>query len=115
MAAVSWPASLGSPVSAEKTIDDNLIVTKMEAGPTKRRRRYTARADGLSLTYRFDDTQASTWLTFFGTTIADGAIAYDMTDPIGGGVIDVAIIEPPRLSAAPGGGADLSLRLEVQP
>jgi hypothetical protein len=116
MAAISWPASLGAPMAAEKLVDDNLILTKMDAGPSKRRRRYTARADGLALTYRFDATQFAVWRAFFDTTTNDGLETYDITDPIDGGTIDVALAAQPKIIAVANvGGFDVSLQLEVQP
>ena len=116
---VAWPASLPAEplvASVAESADDNLILTGMDAGPTKRRRRFTARADRLQVTYRMTTTQLASFRSFFGTTINDGLISYDITHPISGDTASVAIMAPPEISMIGGGQAfDVTLTVEVQP
>ena len=116
---VAWPANLPTEplvASVSESADDNLILTGMDAGPTKRRRRFTARADRLQVTYRMTATQLANFRVFFGTTINDGLNTYDITHPISGDTVSVGIMAPPEINMIGGGQAfDVTLTVEVQP
>ncbi|MFQ5954024.1 MAG: hypothetical protein ACE5JZ_03060 [Kiloniellales bacterium] len=116
---VAWPATLPAEplaVAVSEGFDDSLILTEMDAGPTKRRRRYTARADRLEVTYRMTPTELTNFRTFYGTTTNDGLTTYTMTHPITGNTVTVGIMAPPAIRMVGGGQAyDVSLKLEIQP
>ncbi len=118
MATAIFPASLPGPMkeSFNEALDDTIIRTSMDTGPTKRRRRFTARKDTLNLVYRFDLTELATFRTFYGTTINDGATEYDMTHPITLATITVAIMSPIKfVNIAASDFYEISFGVEMQP
>jgi len=84
MAEIFWPDGLPSDFLAEGlTIkpQSNVIRTKMDAGPNKARRRYTARTVLFSGKQRFDDDELETFKQFYQTVLADGVLRFYFKDP----------------------------------
>ncbi len=114
----TWPGSLPGPMKEpfNEALDDTVIRTSMDTGPTKRRRRYTARKDMLNLVYRLDLTQLAIFRTFYGTTINDGLTEYDMEHPVTEATITVAIMSPVKFVNV--GASDIyeiAFSVEIQP
>ena len=87
MAEIFWPDGLPSDFLAEGLEirpQSNVIRTKMDAGPNKARRRYTARTVIFSGKQRFDDGELEVFERFYQTVLADGVLRFNFKDPIGG-------------------------------
>ncbi len=93
---VAWPASL--PQSAFLKVAEvrqsAVIRTAMDSGPAKLRRRFTAAVRNLDVAMFLDGTQKATFDTFFNTTLAEGALSFDWTDPVTDSTISMRFREP---------------------
>lgn len=80
-----WPATLPQKFEASSyktNPETNVIVTKMDTGPSKVRRRFTAKRKIHSGRMIMTKTEFETdFLTFFETTIADGTLEFNFPDP----------------------------------
>ena len=85
MAEIFWPDVLPSDFLADGLSikpQSNVIRTKMDAGPNKARRRYTARTVLFSGRQRFDDDEFAIFEQFYKTVLADGVLRFNYKDPI---------------------------------
>lgn len=86
----AWPGSLpqvpllGTYSEAPKT---NLVVSSMDYGPSKRRRRTTASIKEAKFMMRMTSSQFDTFETFFEDTLGDGAESFDWTHPRSGNAV----------------------------
>jgi hypothetical protein len=93
---VAWPATLPqSPFLAVREARQPAVVrSAMDAGPPKVRRRYTAAVRNLDVAMFLDGTQKATFDTFFNTTLAEGSLPFDWTDPVSGNTVSMRFREP---------------------
>lgn len=80
----TWPATLPQHPLVEnysETLAKTVLRTDMDAGPAKVRRRFTAAALPFKMSMILDDTDMATFDTFFTTTTAGGATAFDWVHP----------------------------------
>ncbi|MCL2272407.1 MAG: hypothetical protein FWC19_06365 [Treponema sp.] len=85
MASIYWPESLPADFLAEGLSiqpQSNVIRTKMDAGPQKARRRYTARTVNFSGKQRFDNVELTIFKRFYNTVLADGVLRFNYKDPL---------------------------------
>ena len=85
MANIFWPANLPSGLlAAGLTIQpkSNVIRSNMDAGPSKARRRYTARAINYSGKQVFTPSELEIFERFYHNDLADGALRFNFTDPV---------------------------------
>lgn len=113
----TWPASLPKPLANgfRETPPMTVIRTEMEQGPAKVRRRTTAAIRKMSLTFLMTKTEIATLETFFLTTVAGGAIAFDFTHPRTGSTAVCRFIRPPEYGANNGTRFQIDVELEVLP
>lgn len=112
----TWPVEL-PPLSqlsdyAEQP-PDLLLKTAMDAGPPKRRRRFTAGIELAAGKMRLTVAQKEVLRTFFDTTLLGGSLPFDGTHPSTGEPI-TATLERPTFRAVSGGviwEADISLEV----
>jgi hypothetical protein len=83
MTTAAWPAStLRCPVlNFTETPQPNVASFKPEVGPPKMRRRSTAKGWLTSLTFRFSNSQLTSFYTFYETTLEDGSLPFTMNHP----------------------------------
>lgn len=104
----TWPASLPPLPLVQgyrETFADNLVETPMEAGPAKRRRRFTrARPRPLRFPIRLTRDQAATLDDFFHLTCKDGLTPFAHVHPRTGAAVTLQFRagSPPSLSFRPG-------------
>ncbi|KKM24795.1 hypothetical protein LCGC14_1601510 [marine sediment metagenome] len=94
---VAWPATLPqSPyLKVTETRQSATLRSAMDAGPPKVRRRFTAAVRHIDVVMFLTGPQKTTFDTFFNTTISEGAVSFDWTDPISGGTVSMRFREPP--------------------
>lgn len=94
----SWPSTLPDRPSSDgfrEMEPNNLIMTTMEMGPRKVRRRHTAGVTRYAVSYEITATQRGYLSTFWNTTIKGGSLAFDWVHPITGSTISVRMLEAP--------------------
>ena len=92
-----------------------MLRTSVDAGPEKRRRRFTAAPRPLIGTMRMTTAQVAAFETFFRTTLADGTLAFDFPHPRTQSTLSVVFASPPSWTNAGGDYYDVILPLEIQP
>lgn len=112
-----WPPSLPQQLSRRgyrEALPDNVIRTTVDAGPEKRRPRFTAAVKPLRGSMVMTSVQLDT-LEAFQAMIASGAEAFDFPSPRGAGIVSVAFAQPPSWINVGGDNYRVSLDMEVQP
>lgn len=118
----SWPASLPQRPSYPgygEAPQSQVLKSDMDAGPPKRRRRFTAGTRTLSVQYDLTEQQVEDFKSFFYGELAAGALPFEWTDPrTGEPVSAIAGDGSPPYQIQPLSGGDwwrLSISIEVQP
>lgn len=62
----------------------NVVAFATETGPGKLRRRSTARSKVVTMRFLLDETQRATFLAFFEDDLEDGALTFELDDPVTG-------------------------------
>ncbi len=118
MANAVWPASLPQKFLQQgyrEGFADVLLRTRMDAGPDKVRRRFTAAPRPVRGTMAMTGAQVATLESFFDTTLQGGALPFDWTHPRTGAAVTCRFIEPPEVLAKSTDRYRVSLVLEVLP
>ena len=121
MALASWPASLPRGDRAlvqgyQEQWDGGVIRSEMETGPARLRRRTTAVAQPLSVTFAMDSDQVDTFKTFFLTTLSGGTEPFYFRRPREGQTEIARFRAPPQIT--PMGSGELwqvSFTVEIMP
>jgi hypothetical protein len=101
---------------ASATLPDSVIRTQMDTGPAKVRRRSTAEPTMMRLGHpAYTTTQMRALVTFFETTVAAGALAFDMDDPVSGTTRSFRFMRPPQLKPQGAGLWAIDVELERLP
>ena len=115
----SWPASLPQQLSRRgyrESLTDNVIRTSVDAGPEKRRPRFTAAVRPLSGSMIMTSTQLDTLMTFFDTDIGSGSLAFDFNAPRNQATtISVAFKRQPMWTNLGGDSYQVNLEMDIQP
>ena len=119
-----WPATLPQAplVSGLSMKDDDAVLrTPMDAGPPSRRNRFTAITQSVRASIHLTGAQKTVFDTFYRTTLHNGALSFDWTDPGTGATVSYAFKAPPEFAMVRPHGDPLerlwvgSLDLEIQP
>lgn len=95
---------------------NNVIRTRMDAGPAKVRRRSTAGPTLRRMSHpAYNKAELRTFLQFFREDTAHGSRAFQMADPVTDEMISCRFVDPPNWSAIGGGMFSVSVSLEVMP
>ena len=92
-----------------------VVRTKMDAGPAKLRRRFTAGVRTLELPLVLSDAQVQALDTFFVTDTAGGSLRFDYAHPRTGAVIKCRFVAPPKYDLIAPSRWRATLQLEVLP
>ena len=113
--AEQWPSSLPQAplLGARQPFADNRIVSDVEVGPSKVRRRSTVAGGQTQYRFILTDAQARTFKIFYETTLSDGVRPLALKDRLGNEA-NFRITAIPDLTER-GGAWDLKLDLEVVP
>lgn len=118
----TWPVTLPSlAVGADLSQQDGVIRSPMDAGPSKVRRRFTSTVRYLSGTMVLTSAQKAALDTFFNTTVAGGALAFEYDDPTNGFAgVAARFMAPPTFQLTVGGASGVeyytaTISLELLP
>lgn len=119
----SWPGSLPENLLLGSSIQDeeSRLISSMDAGPPTKRNRFTAITKTISGEVILKGAQLDTFLTFFRTTLSNGALAFDWKYPVDDSTVTMSFKNKPEWTCIkPNPDPDLRLWksnfvLEVQP
>lgn len=115
----SWPSTLPQDLSREgyeEGLGDNVVKSKNDAGPPKRRQRYTGAEDPLVGTMLMTSAQIEIFKSFINDDISYGADAFDFPALLGAtGTIPVAFKTLPKWTNVRGDLYRVSLDFLIQP
>lgn len=87
----SWPIT--------RIREDNMLRSQMENGIVQTRPKFTRTKDGWELEWKaMSNTDHSTFVTFFETTLSNGALSFNWTHPITNVTKEYRIEAPPEES-----------------
>ncbi len=119
MANPTWPASLPQRVAVDgygEGPPDTTVRSRMDAGPAKVRRRFTAGVRPLSLQLDLDGAQVETLDGFFEATLLGGALAFDWVHPRTQAAATLRFVRPPAYRPLASDAAwQAVLQLEILP
>lgn len=119
---VDWPSTL--PQFKLSGIKDQRqggrIRSNVDAGPALVRRRYTATVRNVDIPMTFTNAERILMDTFYGTTLQEGSISFNWTDPVTGSVVTYRFRDTggPDWQAVEGGPQkrwNVVLNLEIMP
>lgn len=96
----AWPATLPQKPLTEgfsETIQDGLLRSETEIGPSKTRQRFTALATYYSVRYSIPVSEKATLMSFYTTTLKGGSLAFDWPHPETG-TVSARFRRPPRFT-----------------
>lgn len=118
--AIVWPTSL-----PEFVLNDGFseqppttgTATKMDSGPKKRRRRFTAGERPLKVKLALTEDQVEILDSFFVDDLAGGALTFDWVHPRTGATVEMVFTDckPPRYSTPGGEKWYAEMELEILP
>lgn len=115
----SFPTDIPALEAAQQasvTLQDAVIRTQMDTGPAKVRRRSTAEPTMMRLGHpNYTTAQMRDLVSFFETTVAAGALAFDMDDPLSGAVRSFRFMRPPTINPTGSGAWSIDVELERLP
>jgi len=114
MTDIVWPEILPCGLLADafsKQTQSNVIRTRMDAGPNKVRRRYTAKTTNYSGNQVYDTAELMVFEQFYHSVIADGVLRFIFCDPISGEQAEFRFRSDPVITDA-GGLFSVSMSLE---
>lgn len=114
-----WPATLPQrflTADYSDTLPDNVIITQMDAGPPKRRRKTTANIRTLSGSMIMTADQWDDLVAFFQDTVKE-TLPFNLPEPGNDetGTLEVVFSRPPQRQYFGPGRWRAALRFEVQP
>lgn len=117
MAGPNWPGTLPQSIEESgysESLGDGLLRSKMDVGPAKVRRRFTATVEKVKGTMTMSSTQWTALRTFYYTTLAGGSLAMTFAHPSTGASVQCRFVTPPS-AAARSPYVVVTLDLEVLP
>lgn len=119
----SWPVGLPNDLftSLQVKAQDAVLRTSMDAGPPTTRNRFTAVYKNLTGQMNLTGAQVSTLETFYATTLSNGALSFNWTDPRSDASVTMKFAEPPGYSGLTGSDVandrlwSVSLSLHILP
>lgn len=114
----TWPATLPQDILFDgysATLPDGTIRTEMSAGPDFARQRFTAAPEPYSAQILVDLTQRATFINFYVTTLAHGALEFDWKHPVTGTAAKIRFRETPEIEPVSHNRFRVSMELQVEP
>lgn len=112
-----WEATLPQYVlqsGANGGFPDTTIKTTMDAGPNKKRRRFTAGIEPFKGDILCTREQFATFQTFFNTTLLGGALRFSWVHPLTGAACEMRFVDAPTWQESEL-QVKISLSLEILP
>ena len=101
----TWPATLQELINEEGfnyTFGETAIISQMDTGPTKKRRRFTKGIDDMSCTINLPKSLYATFYTFYDVSINGGVDTFYFDHPITGSTDVWRFKETPKISTLGG-------------
>lgn len=114
----SWPATLPQlPMASgfSESPPDTTVRTKMDAGPAKVRRRFTANVRPIKASFLMTTAQIADLDTFYVTTTVGGSASFTWIDPRTSSSKSFRFMAPPEYNLTSGDYWSVSLQLEQLP
>ena len=119
--AVSWPAGLPANIRREgykpPRAGGNVLETQTDAGPAKRRRRFTSVPHFVELSWRWSTADwKDKWLPFLADDLEDGSRAFEWTEPLTETAYTATIVKGSAgvtTTVGPGDNMVVSVKLEL--
>ncbi len=114
----TWPASLPeAPLlgQAKITMKEVRATFPPDVGPPTIRPRPTTAGEGHTVTFAFTAAQLSTFRTFHGTTLSNGASSFTMPYPVDGSDQTFQFLSPPVILAVTDDIFRVTLKLYMEP
>ena len=118
----TWPGTLPTtPLQtgySENQLAGNAIRSQMDAGPAKQRNRYTSTVKWLGMVFEMTGAQVTTFLTFYQTTLGNGAIPFDgLPHPrtLASVTMRFDASRPPETVATGWDSYEITMRMEILP
>lgn len=114
----AWPTGLPQAAEIdgyEETPPDLALRSRMDAGPPKLRRRFSAGETRIAGRLMLRLEQTETLLAFWRDTLAGGSLPFAWTHPRTGAACTMRFVSPPRLRHRAGPLWEAELSLEILP
>jgi hypothetical protein len=113
----NWPTSLPKPGPGNysEQAQSGLLVSDMEMGPPKVRRRFTATGVQIEMRLVLTTAQLSDLESFHKTDCLNGALPFDWNHPRTGAAVKARFIAPPAYTSAGRGYWPTAISLMVLP
>lgn len=118
----NWPAGLPQQLKIGASIgdDDSRLTSAMDAGPASVRNRFTAFTQSVQTPMIITGAQLEIFKTFYRTTLVQGSLSFDWTDPSDDTSVTYRFKTPPKWVAVRSGVPNVrlwqaTLDLEIQP
>lgn len=119
MAIPIWPGGLPQKLELagfSETFPSISIETSMDAGPKKKRRKFTASVRDIAGQQIMTNAQVELLRTFYNDTTAGGSIRFDWVDPRDdSSVVEMRFKSPPKIQSFGGDAFQVQLALEILP
>lgn len=113
----AWPSNIPDDFERDgyqETLANSMLTTNMDAGPPKRRRRFSADVKKMQGNIVMTDAEVALLETFYYTTIKQ-VNPFTFTHPRTGVTISVVFTEPPSLVSFAPNYWRVGIKFEVQP
>lgn len=110
-----WPAQLQQRVNVNSfgvELGDTLLRSQMDIGPDKVRSRFTSGVDKYTWSVNLDYDDYSVLTVFFKTTLSNGALPFELEDPMTGITAAFRFTKPP--SIRPLGGRTFTVEAQLE-
>lgn len=114
----SWPSTLPQlPLAGgfSESPPDTTVRTKMDAGPAKVRRRFTANVRPFKVSFLMTSEQIGYLDTFYVTTTVGGSASFTWVSPRTGSTKSFRFISPPEYNLSSGDYWSVAMQLEQLP
>ena len=121
MTVPAWPAGLQQRLLASKygeAVPDNRLITSMEVGPAKIRRRSTSAVRPVQGSIIVTAEELADFKEFYNDDLLGGSLRFTWVDPVDGTTeVEMRFTEPPAWAAITESSNDfeIDLKLEIMP
>lgn len=90
------------------------IRSDVDAGPAKVRSRFTDAVDNFQASIVIDYAEYNTLMTFYKTSLSNGALPFTMDHPFTGTPVDFRFVSPPQIRPLGNGGRAFKVSFDLE-